>query len=137
MTRPRFITGALALILAGALAMPHPAKGAAKSAMTAAAQCFHGSDISGWRAPDARTIYLRVFAGRYYRVELSRACSPLTWPGARLITHAHGGDLVCAPVDFDIRASEGPGDIPEPCFVKSITALSTDEAAALPRKAKP
>jgi hypothetical protein len=131
-TRLGLISGALALALAGALMMPHPAKGAWK-----AGACFHQSDIANWHAPDARTIYLRVFASRYYRIELSRECSPLRWPDARLINSAHGSDLICTPVDMDLKASEGPGDIPEPCFVKSITALSPDEAALLPKDAKP
>jgi hypothetical protein len=126
------LTGALATLLAGALLMPHPARGAMP-----AGQCFHGSDISNWRAADARTIYLRVYASRIYRIDLSRECSPLHWPDARLVTHAHGSDLICAPVDIDLKASEGPGAIPEPCFVKSLTALSPDEAAALPKQSKP
>jgi hypothetical protein len=123
---------ALAVLTAGALMMPHPAKGALK-----AGACFHESDISNWHAPDARTIYLRVFASRTYRVDLSRECSPLCWPDAHLITHAHGSGPVCTPVDLDLKASEGPGAIPEPCFVKSITALSSEEAALLPKGAKP
>jgi hypothetical protein len=133
MTRSAYIglVTALAALTAGALLSPHAAKG------IPAGQCFHDSDISNWRAADARTIYLRVYASHYYRIDLSRECTPLRWPDAHLITHAHGSDLICAPVDLDLRASEGPGDIPEPCFVKSLTALSTEEAAALPHKDKP
>jgi len=127
--------GALAAITAGVLLAPHEARGDLKAGNMA--QCFHSSDISAWRAPDTKTIYLRVFTSRYYRVDLSRQCSPLNWPDAHLITHSHGPDLVCKPVDFDIHASEGPDAIAEPCFVKSLTALTPEEVKALPRNSKP
>jgi hypothetical protein len=121
--------------LIGALVAPVAAQSAEPPRTLA--QCFNDSDVSAWHAPDNRTIYLRVFTSRYYRIDLTRECSPLRWPDARLITHAHGSDLVCSPVDLDLKASEGPGDIPEPCFVKAITQLSPAEAAALPKSAKP
>jgi hypothetical protein len=126
------IAGAIAALIAGTLLLPHSAKGALK-----AGACFHGSDISNWSAPDSRTIYLRVFASRYYRIDLSRECSPLRWPDAHLVTSSHGSDLICTLVDLELKASEGPGAIPEPCFVKSLTALSPGEAALLPKGAKP
>jgi hypothetical protein len=125
------LVAALAALTAGALLAPHAAKG------IPAGQCFHGSDISNWHAADPKTIYLRVYAGHYYRIDLSRECAPLHWADAHLITHTHGPDLICAPVDLDLRASEGPGGIPEPCFVKSLTALSPGDVAALPREVKP
>jgi hypothetical protein len=139
MTRIGVITGALAALLAGTVLLPHAAKGdqGNPDIKGSIARCFHGTDITGWSAPDAKTIYFRVFASRYYRVDLVRACSALDWPRARLITQVRGGDLICEPVDLDVRASEGPGAIPEPCFVKSLTALSAEQVAALPPKAKP
>jgi hypothetical protein len=140
--RHYLITGTVALgaLLAAAVLLPHAAKGANQGdpdAKRSIARCFHGTDITGWSAPDPKTIYFRVFASRYYRVDLTRACSALDWPRARLITQVRGGDLICEPVDLDVRASEAPGAIPEPCFVKSLTALSQEEVAALPPRAKP
>jgi hypothetical protein len=129
------IAGALAAIAAGVFLAPHEARGDLKAGSLA--QCFHGSDISAWRASDTKTIYLRVFASRIYRVDLSRQCRALQWPDAHLITQGHGPDLICKPIDFDIRASEGPGAIAEPCFVKSLTALTPDEVSALPRNIRP
>ncbi len=131
-TRFGLLVGVPAALTAGALMVPHPAAGALK-----AGACFHESDIGNWHAPDGKTIYLRVFASRYYRIDLSRECAPLRWPQAHLITTVHGSDLICTPVDLDLKASEGPGAIPEPCFVSSITALSSGEAALLPKKVKP
>jgi hypothetical protein len=122
------------LFLIGALAAPVTAASAAAGNL---AQCFNESDVSAWHAPDTRTIYLRVFVNRYYRIDLSRECSPLRRPDARLITHVLGTDFICSPVDFNLRASEGLGGISEPCFVKAVTQLSPAEAAALPKDAKP
>jgi hypothetical protein len=124
------------IFLAGALAAPIAAE-SAEPLPSELAQCFNYSNISAWRAYDTKTIYLRVFTNRYYRIDLARECSPLHWPDALLITHTHGSDLICSPLDLDLKASEGPGDIPDPCFVKAVTLLSPTEAAALPKGAKP
>jgi hypothetical protein len=110
---------------------------ASAAAASAAPRCFTAAEFGNWVAPDTKTIFLRVGASHYYRVDLAHECTPLKWPDARLITRFRGGGLVCSAIDLDIRASEGPGDIPEPCFVKTLTELSPDQAAALPKKAKP
>jgi hypothetical protein len=126
---------ALAVAAAAIIALPHAAKGDEPS--KSLKECFRDSDIRNWVAPDPRTLYFRVYTNRYYRVDLANECSPLRTHSAHLIMHSFGPDLICAPVDLNIRASEGFGDIPEPCFVKGITRLSADEAAALPKNAKP
>ena len=38
-------------------------------------------------------------------------------------------------IDLDLKVSEG--GVSEPCFIKSITRLTPEEAAAIPRKVKP
>ena len=94
--------------------------------------------MGNWTAAaDAKTVYFRVNANRFYRLDLARECTPLKWADARLITHIHGSGLVCSALDLDVKASDGPGDIPEACFAKELTQLSASEADALPRKLKP
>jgi hypothetical protein len=128
---------ALAVVAGAVLATPRAAKGADATGKSLA-QCFREGEISNWVAPDAKTLYLKVYTNQVFKVALSRECSPLRFQGARLITHSYGPDLICSPVDWNLRASEGgPGDIPEPCFIQSITRLTPDEAAALPKNAKP
>ena len=135
MTRHYLIVGGIALaVVAAALLAPRAAKGAPGGNL---GQCFRSSEIRNWIAPDAKTLYLRVYTNQVYRVALSRECSPLRWKDARLITHSYGTDLICAPLDWNLRASEGPGDIPEPCFIQSITRLSPDDVVALPPTSKP
>jgi len=121
----------IVLVLAG-LVLP----GAASAASLA--HCFNDNEFGNWVAsPDTKTLYFRVNANRYYRIDLARECSPLKWGDVRLITHIRGGGLICSAVDLDLKASEGPGGIPEACFVKGMTELSVAEAAALPKGLKP
>jgi hypothetical protein len=53
------------------------------------------------------------------------------FPGAHLIFNIHGSDTICSPLDFDLRISQGVGDIPQPCFVKSMSEASASEIASL------
>src|SRR5580698_4318128 len=134
-TRHFVIIGGIALTAMVAAIAAAPRAGADEKSLK---ECFRFGEVRNWVAPDPRTLYFRVYTNRYYRVDLANECSPLRMQGARLIVRSFGPDLICAPVDLNLRAAEsGPGDIPEPCFVKSITRLSPDEVAALPKRAKP
>ena len=115
------------LLLSGigtTLADPHP-------------RCFSMSQMSGWRSPDGRTIYFRAGVNRYYRLDLARECSTLKSINPHLVLANREGGLVCSALDLDVKASESPGGIIEPCFAKSLTELSPAQAAALPGDAKP
>lgn len=100
-------------------------------------QCFFVTQFENWRAPDRRTINIRVGGNHYYRLDLGYECFPLQSPGARLITTFRGSNTVCSPLDWDLRVSAGIGSPSEPCIVKTMTELSPAEVAALPPKAKP
>ena len=101
--------------------------------------CFYPNDWNGWKAtPDARAIIVRVGVNKFYRLGFSNACPQLKYADAHLITQVRGSNMYCSPLDFDLRVSEsGPGAIPVPCIVSSMTLLSPAEAAALPRNLKP
>ena len=99
--------------------------------------CFALSQYQNWRAADAKTVYLRADFDRVYRLDLVRACRSLLWPDAHLILRARGGDTICSALDLDLRMSPGAGDIPEPCLIDKMTALSPAEDAALPKKVRP
>lgn len=101
-------------------------------------QCFPATDFRNWHAADAKTVYIRAAVERIYRVDLGRDCPTLMWPDAHLILKTHGGSDICSPLDIDLRVGQGTGGgIPERCFVKSLTELTPDEAAALPKGVKP
>lgn len=100
-------------------------------------QCFFVSQFENWRAPDKRTINIRVQGNHYFRLDLGNECYPLRSGSARLITTFRGSNTICSPLDWDLRVSEGIGSPSQPCIVKAMTELSPAEIAALPPKAKP
>ncbi|HWA90985.1 MAG TPA: hypothetical protein VG889_13180 [Rhizomicrobium sp.] len=120
----------LRAILVASLLMTAPA--------LAGGSCFSIREFHGWRAPDAKTIYIRVAQTRYFRLDLGASCSQLTFPGAHLITETRGPDLMCSGIDWDLAVSTGtPGSIPMHCIVKQQTELTPDEVAAIPKQFKP
>ena len=112
-------------------AMAQPAK------PSSANQCFFTSQFEHWRAPDARTINIRVRGNQYYRLGLGSECHALLDPGAYLVTTFRGTSTVCSPLDWDLKVSSGLGSPPFPCFVRTMTRLSPAEAAALTSKERP
>jgi len=118
----------LAVPLAAARADEAPAKPSA---------CFFVSQFENWKAPDAKTINVRVNLHQYYRLDLSASCPALLWPGAYLVTTWHGSTSVCSGLDWDIKVAQSPGGIGSACIVKSMTPLTAEEAAAIPKKFKP
>jgi hypothetical protein len=106
-------------------------------ALPVSQRCFYDIDFENWKAPDPQTMYVRVRGHRYFRVEISNKCYNLMVPAAHLITVFHGSDLVCSPVDWDLKVAQDVHDIPEPCIVKSMRPLSPAEVTAIPEKYKP
>ncbi len=118
-----------ALLLAIAAAAAQPA--------SHGVQCFSSTQVENWRAPDTRTIYIRVRSNRYFRLDLAAECSTLRAPGAQLITTFGGSDMVCSALDWDLKVSAGLDSAVEPCLVKTMTQLAPAEVAALPKNARP
>jgi hypothetical protein len=131
MSRALMLAAALAAFgLAGlgpALADAPPAK--------AQRSCFFSRDWSNWRAPDDHTIYLRVNVSDIYRVDLSSGSQLLTWPNTHLVNEIRGSDSICNPIDLDLKIVED--GVVEPLFVKSITKLTREQVAAIPKKFLP
>jgi hypothetical protein len=122
------VLGSLAIL--AALALTAPAGAAERS-------CFVTQNFRGWKAPDDRTIYIRVGVNSFYRLDLANRCSALHAIDPFLVTRWRGSNFVCSPLDWDLRVSRGTGMPGEACIVKAMTRLSADEAAAIPRKFKP
>ena len=125
------------LLLAGFVIAVMSIRPAAAEPVRPAGQCFNTTDMGNWRAADANTLYIRVRLKQIYRLDLRNRCSFLTAPGARLITTFRGSNLVCSPLDWDLKVSSGIGGAVEPCLVKAMTPLTPEEIAALPKKAMP
>jgi len=120
----------VASLAAGAPAFAQPGNGPQD-------QCFRIEQFQSWRAPDDKTVYIRVLFDKYYRLDLAGTCPALKMPDAHLITHTHGPDTVCSAIDWDLLVSEGPSRFSEPCIVKAMTMLAPAEIAAIPKGFKP
>lgn len=133
------LAAALSVGLAGAaIAQGQPAAPEAKPAPAEAAKpqrsCFFNRDIRGFAAPDDKTLYLRVRTKDVYRLEMMGRCPDLDWEN-RIAIDSRGSSSICDAVDATVLV-RGPIGV-DRCPVKSITRLTPEEVAALPRKAKP
>jgi len=99
--------------------------------------CFFSNQFENWRAPDDRTLLIRVGLKRYYRLDLSASCPGITWPDAHLINHIRGSDVICRPIDWDLKVGQSVGGFAQACIVKSMTMLSPAEVESIPRQLKP
>lgn len=100
-------------------------------------QCFLTGQFRSWRAPDTKTIYVRVLNDKYYRLDLTHSCEALKFPGSHLVTKTRGSDTVCSAVDWDLRVSLGPRGFAEHCNVKTMTLLNPKDVADIPKPFKP
>jgi hypothetical protein len=125
--------GALALSALTAL----PAAAATGEDSAARHPCFFINQWQGWKAPDANTIYLRVNLRDIYRADLSAGSQQLTWPGSyHLVSKVVGSNSICTPLDLQLAVSDSHGFY-QPLIVRSLTKLTREEIAALPRKDLP
>ncbi len=123
------------LIIAAALGLAGAAQADTPPLGKPAPSCFRSMDWSGWHAPDRNTIYLRVRMKDVYRLDLASGSSLLTWPTSHLINNVRGTDSVCGPIDLDLKVAED--GFVEPLFIKSITKLTPEQVAAIPKKDLP
>ena len=101
--------------------------------------CFYTNDFDRWKAPDEKTIIIRVHPDRYFRLDLSQPCPTLMWPGAHLITRWRSSDWVCHAIDWDLRVSQAPtgSGATMGCIVSAMTEMTPQDVAAIPPKFKP
>ena len=132
MKTPILIAAVAALGLAGAA---HAATPAAAPAAQSKPSCFFTRNWDGWRSPDKDTIYLRVNVRDIWQVDLSGGSQLLLWPDSHLINDIHGTDSVCYPIDLTLKVAND--HFVEPLFIKSLTKLTPEQVAAIPKKFLP
>jgi hypothetical protein len=115
---------------------PAPAAVPAAAPATAPHQCFRISDWNGWRAPDAKTLYIRVGIRDIWKIGLAHECSMLRSPSTHIVTRVRGSDQICGPIDLDLSVQDS-GGFTQGCFIDSIRPLTPAEAAALDPKNRP
>lgn len=125
---------AMGLIAAGLACMASPAVAAAPAGH---APCFFITQWQGWKAPSDNVIYLGVNQHDVYRVDLSVGSPQLRDPGVHLISTFRGSSSICNALDLDLKVSDNFDGITSPLIAKSITKLTPEEVAAIPRKDRP
>jgi hypothetical protein len=128
------IAAAAALSLTG-MSLAGVAHAATPDKTNATRNCFLTNDWQDWRGADANTIYLRVHAHDFYKVELSSGSNMVTDPSNHLINDVRVSPWICGPLDLDLKISDG--HIREPLIVKSITKLTPEQVAQIPKKVLP
>src|ERR1700761_2190379 len=82
--------------------------------------CFSIRDWQNWKAdPEQKDVlYLRVRMHDVYRLQLTDPEPLLNGPDVHLVSKAHGPDMVCNPIDLDLKVSENGGIASVPIIVK-------------------
>jgi hypothetical protein len=122
---------AAALILAGTAAL-------ADDAPAPAHPCFSIRDWNGWKASKTEkdVLYIKVRLHDVWRVQLTDKDSFLDAPDVHLVSKTWGPDMVCNPIDLDLKLADFHG-MQTPLIVKALTKLTPDEAMALPQEDRP
>ncbi len=126
--RRGLITAALSLSLLA------PVAGIASPAPTNS--CFYVTQWQGWKSPSPDVIYQGVNLHDVYRVDLSAGSSMLSWPNMHLVSIVRGSDSICTAVDLDLKISDDHG-FTEPLIAKTLTKLTPEQVAAIPKKYRP
>ena len=109
---------------------------AAANPATPAEQCFRSRDMSNHRRVDDQTLYLKVGVKDVYRLQSKGKCfTGLTSTEPLVIKTTGGSGMICRPLDLDLSVKHG--NIATPCIVDSITKLTPEEVAAIPKGQKP
>jgi hypothetical protein len=98
--------------------------------------CFFVTQWQGWKSPSPDVIYLGVNSHDVYRVDLSAGSSMLSWPDMHLVSIVRGSDSICSALDLDLKISDDHG-FTEPLIAKSLTKLTPEQVAAIPKKFRP
>jgi hypothetical protein len=102
-----------------------------------AADCFRTGQIRNHTVVDNSTALINVDDRSVYRVVTSGNCfAGATTSDPLVMRSPPGSTMVCKPIDMDLGVKVGGGPTRR-CIVGSITRLTPDEVAALPKKLKP
>jgi hypothetical protein len=99
--------------------------------------CFFINQFQTWKAPDDKTMFIRVGTGRYFRLDMAGSCPALTGINPHLVTTFSGTNSVCSKLDWNLKVARAPGSPPEACIVSAMTELTPEEVKAIPKKFKP
>ena len=125
---------ASAAVLASTL-LSTPVVNAQPPAVTNNNQCFYKHNINGFRAPDDRTVYIRIGVNAIYRLDLMVDCQSLAFRQNIGLESTPGDAWVCSPIQATVVYRDV--GIRYRCPVSDIHKLTPAEIAALPKQDLP
>jgi hypothetical protein len=143
MKTPLAIAAAAAVLILGAAgahadnSKADDPKADTKADTKAANQCFWARNVNSFAAPDDHTVYIRVGVRDVYRLDLMISCPDVDWNQRVALESSHGaGGSICNALDAEI-ISHATGLGRQRCPVKTLTKLTPEQVAALPKRARP
>jgi len=95
--------------------------------------CFFSSNWQGWSAPgNGDTLLIRVRPNDIYRIELAPGAHVHKTGDRFLVNELRGGNWICSALDLDLTLSDHQG-FSQALIARSLTKLTADEVAAIPR----
>jgi hypothetical protein len=98
-------------------------------------QCFYTRNINGFRAPDNRTVYVRVGVSDIYRLDLMNDCTGLTFRQGIGLESTPGDPWICSAIQATVVYRDV--GIRNVCPVSNIHKLTPAEVAAMPKRDMP
>jgi len=136
MKTPLAIAAASAVLALGA-AGAHADSKAPDAKPARADICFWARNVTSFAAPDDHTVYVKVNVRDVYRLDLMIPCPDVNWNQRIALESSHGaGGSICNALDAEI-ISHATGLGRQRCPVKTLTKLTPEQIAALPKGAKP
>ena len=121
-------------ILAFSLASLAAPAAFAANAQPSSNTCFWTRDWQAWSSPSPKVLYFKIGVAEILRLDLEIGSNQLKYPDMHLVNRNHQNTYVCDPKQLDLLLSDQHGLIKVPLFVKTITRLTPEEAAAIPRQ---
>ncbi len=128
------ILGSVALVSGAATLAPSQAAPVKPDPAKAPSRCFFNNQVTSYRASDDQTLYVR--AGRnVYRMDTLGRCIDLR-NSLNIALDSSPSSSICNAQDVTVLVhADGLG--PQRCAVRTLTRLTPEELAALPKKDRP
>jgi hypothetical protein len=97
-------------------------------------ECFWTRNANGFAAQDDHTLNIRVNSRDVYQFAMLGSCPDMDW-NQRIALISRGGSNICTGMDAEVVTHSPIG--PMRCAVRSVRKLTSEEIAALPKRARP
>ncbi|HLZ83055.1 MAG TPA: hypothetical protein VKQ54_05765 [Caulobacteraceae bacterium] len=136
----RMISNRLGRSAAGvvaALATLTGAASAASAADTNGRSCFTVNNWHGWSSPSPDVLYLAVNFRDVYKATLAHPVAGLNLMDTVVISDETGLQSICSAVDLHLTMTHRRGGSRQGLIVRSLTRLTPEEIAAIPKRDRP